>query len=254
MDRLDPKHPFKVGFASELMKNQVPATVVTPNQAMASVQDLAGEPMLFSIGNDGVLNVAMRSAQNRSGWLAYHLTDTFGKEQKAVAFAVGQLPNGQITLAVVMAPASPGEVKKTSLHLAGPFINDATITDWGSVGNAWEERKHPDGDVVITGIRIGAGTEQKARVDGLEPQFPIGIASIRGPDGPEKQWMFNADARDKKWSWVLFDLPEDATGHVMLAAGVVMGVRGAYALYDTSAGQSLEFRGLPDEIYHKSLH
>lgn len=243
-----PKRPFKISVASELMKNQVPAEVVGHKAGMVSVHDLAGEPMLFSIGNDGVLNAVMRSGGNRIGWQTFSLT-TKQKASglKVIAFAVDQLATGAIVLAAVMAPDSAGELKKSSLYrVTSPLVNDPEQTDWEAVNDQWEEcQRHPDGDVLITDISIGAGTADK---------FPIAVASVRGAGGGETQWIFNADARDAKWTWERFDLPENATGQIVLAAGRASGVRGAYALYETSAGQSLEFRGVTDEIARKSLH
>jgi hypothetical protein len=245
----------QIQFASELMKNQVPATVVTPNQAMASVADQAGEAMLFSIGNDGVLRVVLRSDDSASGWARYDLTSAIGEGQfaedsrvikgpfKAVTFAVGQLSTGKILLGVVMQSAS--EPKVYRLFIAGPFSNDATVTNWADVGKAWQKRRHPDGDVTITGLRMGAGTEDK---------FPIGVADVRGANNADEQWLFNADPRDTLWGWTPFELPTNATGKLFLTTGMIDGIRGAYALFDTSTGQCLEFTGLPSEDYHRSAH
>ena len=247
----DPKRPFKISFTSELMKNQVPATVFSPHQAMHSVYDAAGEPLLFSIGTDGVLNVVVRSTENHAGWDTFPLTPTADDQAvalQATTFAVTQLPNGLILLAVVMAPRDGVETKETSLYvLSAPLSNDASVTDWSDLQDQWVPRPHPEGKVVIAGIRLGAGTEKN---------LPLGVATARGPDAAsaEKQWMFNADGRETKWMWELFEMPLDVGGHVELATGMVQGVRGAYALYETGAGQTLVFRSLPDEIFRRSLY
>src|SRR3954447_2175882 len=84
---------------ADLMHNQAPAAVVDPQHAMSVISDQQGNPMLFSIGNDGVLYVVVRDARSTSGWKQYDLSSALGAENRVTTFTVSQGQDHRIILA-----------------------------------------------------------------------------------------------------------------------------------------------------------
>lgn len=225
--------------SSELMNNQIPALSIDPQHDMKVVHDSLGNPMLFSIGNDKVLYVILRDLASKTGWSQHDLSTAIAPDLSVTSFEVAQGTDGRLLLA--LAASQAGQTENTTLYLT-PFItNDTVLTDWSKVGRQWVARPFPTAEAAIGRILIGAVNGQSA----------LGIAAVTAA-GITEQYMFNTDAGDATWLWKKFPLPENATELLDLAVGSVNGDPGVYALYNTNAGQTLEFTSLPDPTYHKS--
>lgn len=229
----------KLTASSLLMKNQIAGSSVDPRHDMKIAEDTLGNPLIFSIGNDQVFYLIMRDVSSKTGWKQYDLSTAIAPDGEATAFEVAQGTNGRLLLALAVSPK--GKPTQSTLYIT-PFItNDPTLTDWATVGQQWVARPFPNDKVKIDNIRIGASDGQSA----------LGLAAVATENAVE-HYLFNTDAGDKTWLWRKFQLPENAVELQDLAIGTVSGDRGVYALYSTSAGQTLEFTTLPDPVYHKS--
>ena len=225
---------------ADLMHNQAPATVVDPQHAMGMVSDQQGNPMLFSIGNDGVLYVLLRDPKSTSGWKQYDLSSALGPGLRVTTFTVSQARDHRILLAAAVAPsAAPAQA---TLYLTPPITPDATLTKWKEIGKQWVARPFPGGTADITKVLIGSSDAQGTQ---------LGIAAVQ-QGGANELWRINTDATDTTWLWQPFPLPENASGPIIdLALGTVRGDWGVYALYPTRTGQTLEFSTPPDPDFHK---
>ncbi|WP_309119287.1 hypothetical protein [Paenibacillus sp.] len=226
---------------SELMVNQAAATVVDPQNMMKAVQDHAGNAILFSIGSDHSMYVIVTDASSTSGWSQYNISSGIDSNLQAQTFDVAQSADGQLLIALAMAPK--GSSDKSTLYLTPLLSNDPTLTDWSNLASKWMKRPFPNGDVKIKEIVIDSGNDSSVT--------PLGIAAVKTSDTDEHYWI-NMNASDTSWTWQKFTLPENAQNLQDMAIGIVQGDIGVYALYQTSAGQSLEFTSLPDPKYHKS--
>ncbi|MGF7048258.1 hypothetical protein J2T13_002765 [Paenibacillus sp. DS2015] len=232
---------IELTVSSELMKNQSAAHSIDPQHVMKTVQDSLGDPMIFSIGNDNVFYVILRDSASKSGWQQYNLSTAIALDMEATSFEVAQGVDGRLLLALVMSPKGKRDI--STLYLT-PFItNDTTLTDWSKVGKQWVKRPFIANDASISGIWIGACDGQSA----------LGVAAV-AIEGSIEHYVFNTNVGDNTWLWRKFPLPENAIAIKDLAIGIVYGDPGVYALYETSAGQTLEFTSLPDPIYHKSAN
>lgn len=226
---------------ADLMRNHAAATVVDPQHSMAVVSDQQGQPMLFSVGNDGVLRVLLRDDDSPSGWQHHDLSSAIGPDLRVTTFTVTQNEDHRVVLAAAL--ASTDAPLQGTLHVTPPITPDATLTRWSDIGQQWVARPFTDAPGSVTRILVGPADEQGGT---------LGVAAVQRGDVSEVH-RFNVDAGDRTWAWQPFPLPENAVGPVTdIAVGKVLGDWGVYALYSTASGQTLEFTSLPDPRYHKS--
>ncbi|HSR52661.1 MAG TPA: hypothetical protein VLV83_17710, partial [Acidobacteriota bacterium] len=53
---------------SELMKNYTATSALSGQRALRMLQDKQGNPLIFTVGGNGELNLTFRSAGSASGW------------------------------------------------------------------------------------------------------------------------------------------------------------------------------------------
>jgi hypothetical protein len=224
---------LSVSAIGELMKNQAPASIVSPQHKMKVLQDINGEPMIFTIGNDNIFYVYLRSNDSSTGWVVYDLSSSLLANSMATTFEASQGTAGNIQLAIGICPV--GQPQQGQFYITTYLSNDTTQIDWANFGNQWVARPF-NGEPNFTDIVIG----------GYDNTTPLGIAVVQN-NGSEQRFQFNTNASDSTWNWEAYKLPENATNIIEVAVGKISNRWGSYVLYDTASGRSLSFTSLPDD-------
>src|SRR5437899_2374728 len=76
--------------SAELMRNQVHVSAIPADDRLAVVQDAAGKPLIFTIGNDGSFDLIQWDDQTAGGWSVVSLSSGFTGYKTARSFAVSQ--------------------------------------------------------------------------------------------------------------------------------------------------------------------
>jgi hypothetical protein len=223
----------------ELMKNQLPATPVSPDGDIAVVQDAAGQPMIFAIGNDRSFHLLRFDAGSATGWDLIDLGRSFPGYATAATFDVSQDLKGNIT--VVAALAKPNGTT-TDLFIAS-MISNGPQTDWSQLGKQAKQVTGVDARFAATKIELGTS-------DDGSPAFVICAGALAG-----QQIYYQFDGSGAAAERLEFpeNLGSDPSNLEDVAIGYAFGQRGVYFLYKTGDGQTLECTTLatPDQ---GSLH
>lgn len=239
--RIEGIESLTVTADSEVMQNYQSALPVAANQTLAAVEDSTGNPMVFSIGGDGHLYLLMADPGGPTGWKQLDLTASVSRWGLPASFAVGQVPGGNITLAVAVSPPSGAPV----IVVAGPLSNDARQTDWTRLADYWVAVGNPQPSATLQALYLGPVDASGGY--GL-PLLAVGFSG--GAPGTPNDYLFQPGVTATGVSWKGFPFPTPTDSSVIqdYAMGAVSGLgTGVYILYENTLAQSqLVFQTLPD--------
>jgi hypothetical protein len=224
----------EVDFAvsCELMTNQLPATPLDPNTNILVAQDSLGQPLIFSIGNEGQLNL-LQFAQGAESYRLTDLLEGFTGYATAAAFDLSQDTKGRISLVVALQKKG---ATATDLFMAPMLSNDTTQTDWANFGSLCVLLQGVDANFTAGTIRLGSSDDGKAP-----------IAAIAGADGAgtdEFYYLLTDPAQPLQKK----ELPENTKSGAAVDAGFAFGQRGLFFLYPEGDSQTLECTTLADQF------
>ncbi|HSR68101.1 MAG TPA: hypothetical protein VLU25_09170 [Acidobacteriota bacterium] len=216
---------------SELMKNYTATSALSGQRALRMLQDKQGNPLIFTVGGNGELNLTFQSAGSASGWKQVGLSSSLGG--KVGAFQASQQKDGTIRLAASIYKTKEAD---QTLYLTEDLPNDPKAA-WFSGKIRWTARPFSEGTVGVNQILLGTNDDGQGA--------PLCVVSVQRGEKVE-YFTVNADVKDTSWLWNPYPLPENAVEALDMALGSVQGTRGVYGLYRTAAGSSLIFTSLPD--------
>lgn len=229
---------------AEIMQNYQTALPVAANQHLEAVQDVNGDPMIFSIGSDQRLYLIMSDPGGPTGWQQIDLTDSFAQWGAPQDFAVGQMPGGAITL-VVAAQTADGA---THLAVAGALSNDPAVIDWAALGPYWIAVGNPQPAATLDALFVGP-------VDATGgfgvPFVAVGFNGVAA-GAVDNYLLVPSVSGGLSWSAKAFPTPTDSADLRAYAMGAIadLGV-GLYMLYENLGGETmLVFRTLTNEYGH----
>ena len=232
-----------VTSSGELMKNLEAASVVDATHRIDVAQDSDGNPVIFSIGNDGEFYVIFRHTSSHTGWNKTDLSAMIGSELKATAFGIYQnaqnQQNAQNKIMLAVAVCANGGTDDCTIYMS-PYLANSPA-GWDEKTVAWKKRPFAQGKIGVSGFQVGA--------DHTGSKNPLAIAAVTR-NGQGEHWQVNSDHSNDAWSMTEFLLPENAQEILDMAIGEIEGQQGAYALYKTATGKSLEFTTLPFKAPH----
>lgn len=201
---------------------------------MVVVQDMLGNPIIFTIGTDSRLNMLIgTSGDSASGWSTINCLDSFPAYISAVAFDVVQDSKGLISLAFALRKnKAPG----VDVFFASLLSNDLTKTDFGKLSTLAPMIQGVDANFVAESIRLGSSD------DGKRP-----MCTIEGSLN-SKHLLYQLDSIDQMARKL--ELPEDITpGQQNLinhCAGFSFGQRSNFFLYNIGQTRHLIARTTAD--------
>ena len=98
---------LSVTASSSIMTNYEASKSVDAQGGVQVIEDVNGNPIIFSIGTNQHLYAIVNTASAQTGWAQYDLTSAVTDSAPVEAFAVQALPNGMF--AVVSDRAWPSE-------------------------------------------------------------------------------------------------------------------------------------------------
>ncbi|WP_394824536.1 hypothetical protein [Pendulispora albinea] len=250
--RLSKSPTLRVSAESELMKNYQGALPTSPERDLFAVHDAQLRPIVFGFGTDGRLFAIHHRDEDATGWTQVDLTPSLADLGVPVTIAAGQLPGGNIFVAVGMKDKS--DPTKTRVAIAGPLSPDLSKTDWSNLRGAW----------LYLPLVAGASTPEKIAVGPIDDGQGFGIptiaVSVKGTD-PASPTTFLARASVDSntgamgWGWIDFPTPTVKATLRDFALGAISDLGpGVYMLYDgvgepdsgTAEGTWLVFKTFPD--------
>ncbi|KAK5451905.1 hypothetical protein LTS15_007628 [Exophiala xenobiotica] len=223
-----------LSVSCELMNNSQSGMPVAPSSDMIALQDILGNPMIFTIGTDSRLNILIgTSGESVSGWSTRNCLDSFPNYTSAVAFDAIQDVNGLISLAFALRNSKTSAV---DVFFASLLSSDLTITDFGKLSTFAPLITGVDPKFVAESIRLGSSD------DGKRP-----MCTIEGSLN-SKHLLYQLDSTDQ--SAKELELPEGMTpgvgnliGH---CAGFSFGQRSNLFLYNIAQVRHLIARTTAD--------
>jgi hypothetical protein len=210
----------------ELMKNQLPASPVSPSGNIAVVQDASGQPMIFTIGTDREFHLLRFDPGSASGWSLIDLGHSFTGYATAAAFDIVQDLKGNIT--IVAALSKPGATV-TDLFVAS-MLSNGPETDWTTLG------AHAK---LVSGIDPGFATS-KIQVGSTDDGAPAFVIAAGALSGQQIYYQFDGAGAAARRLEFPENLGSDPANLEDVAIGYAFGQRGVYFLYKTGDAQTLE--------------
>lgn len=234
--------------SSELMKNYLAGQPIQASSPMEVVEDIAGEPILFWIGDgpstDGTtagpstLYAVLRTPNNGAGtgWTRVAVSPPQGGS--VTTFTTCQAPDGSVVVAAAVT-APDGSPR---LYVTRPFDADPAAITGGSVTASWLERPGAPGTVVS--LLLG---DYRERMEG-----PLLVASV-STGGTTSPYFVLTREEVKEQIWLPYHVASTWAGVLGMALGRIkiknVLHRGAYSLYqeaDQNRTTHLQFTTLPN--------
>ncbi|MFD0586510.1 hypothetical protein ACFQZE_00740 [Paenibacillus sp. GCM10027627] len=216
-----------IHISSELMKNQMPSSILEPTKNICVVQDSGGKPMIFTIGTDAKFHLLKYDEASAVGFTAIDLSEGFPEYATARTFAVSQDNSGNITVCVALSKSNEAV---TDLFIAPMISNDYSQVDW----KAFRALAKP-----IAGADKGFSAEKMIIGTSDDGQAPLVIVSghINGP-----KYYYQVDAATA--AAVKCEFPQNVNQHpdslMDMSIGYAFGQRGIFFLYKIGNSQTLE--------------
>ncbi len=239
----------KITHSSELMKNQLAATVLPARSQFEALQTGNGNALFFSISDNGRFYMSVERNDAQIGWNGINLCDGLPNfsdgKSKAKKFAVSQnMEDGTITIA--LAVSMNGE-KSDQLFIMNN-LKDKPDAEWldpgGNAARKWIPRIFEDHGNAETGLDIAYVHLSKTAEPG---NVPILIAGLRDDDSDMIQnYVVETNAARKTGIWKKFQTAEDYSQMHSLHIGKpsVSRYAGMYELYAAGDDISLTFTPL----------
>lgn len=226
-------------WSSELMQSHATGQVIdgSGNKSVVAIRDAHGEPMVFSVGDDGDLYVIVRRRGHATGWGAFDLTGKLGVLVENVA--VGQEASGAFTIVFV----SRGDHR---VYTTRALTNDAGAVDWENFHQLWKARAAKQVDEVTL---LQAGASQMRDGGGREIGPLVLLAAREG--GDQHYYQVDVDVEREPQPWKRLQLPVQANQILGVQVGKRKSGRtspgdGVYVFSRLQEVRHLHFTTIPD--------
>jgi hypothetical protein len=229
---------YQVYIQSQLMKNHVAGKVLPAQRNLGLAVDALGSAVLFSLDDQHLFEVSIRSDATTSGWaqidLGAQLPEVGGSVPAVQTFAASLGPTGSIWIAVATVPAG-GAGSRIFVSKALP--EQATLSDWQDFGAQLIERPLPEAiDVERLSLGVGVGSD------------PIPLLVLEGKDtaGEIQHYQVNPDPSDTNWAAEKIVMPENSTKCLAARPGYLQAHGlGVYTLCELATRKNLNFTPMP---------
>lgn len=232
---------INVNVNGELMKNMQKASSITPSQDIDIVQDSQGNALIFSIGEDKHLNLALPTNGSATGYKTLNLTQSIADIESVQHFDIIQNQKGQISLVFAY---QEKEKHNTLIKAAYAISNDLSKVNWETLKSFASTIEGIDEHFISEKIILGASDTGRP--------LTIIAGSIQEQ---ESYYLINNHKVTQ------LELPENVhkDNLIDLKIGYAFGQKAFYFLYNIGESQTLEATTLPDafqgsETYNYSPH
>lgn len=230
---------MKFYVSSELMKNQSRKLGFNPTNNTFVVQDDTDRPMIFSIDEDGVLNLIKFNKSTSSDWEVVALNKSFVGYEKVVEFDVIQDNAGNITLAVALKELYSTHV---DVFVSRKLSNDLGDDQWKNLYKLCKKAEDIDKDFEVEQIFLGSTDDEKDAM----------VLVAGNTSGYKYYYRCNYNTIKVEKCEYPENIKDDPKALKQISTGYVLGQKAIYFLYDIGETQTLECTTLADE-YQGSL-
>ncbi len=237
--------------SASMMTNFQPALPVSSHNAIHAVEDINGNPMIFSVGNTNELYAIISDPSEQTGWaqidLSTALIEASGDPTAIVhKFNAIDLQNG--TFALAMATKSGSDDSAVCKVFVTEALNSDPAADyWSDFEPNWVPRETPDGKTLRDVSGFVLGPSDNIAVPGV-------VAMVSGDGAHYDRYIVNADAKitdpEAIWSeWKIPGNPQRTGGgdpivDVVIGKDPAIKLWGTYALYYSGDNLELNFSTL----------
>lgn len=214
----------------ELMKNQLKASPVDPNDTILVAQDSTGHAMIFAIGSDHIFRLLKYTNGTADGYTQIDLSKSFTEYEKAISFDLSEDQSGNINLAVAFTKKGS---TATDIFVATQLSNDFSKTDWANFKSLCVKVTDVDPAFIADHVRLGVAANNTA---------PLIVAS-GNINNDEFYYQINEDNKATKLA-----LPEDVHHPTEIELGYCFGQKGKFFLYQIGETQTLECTTISDQF------
>jgi hypothetical protein len=222
---------LKLSVSTSLMTNYEPSRSVDSQQAIDVVEDVNGNPIVFSIGTANQLYAILRTADPTAAWTQVDLTSGLGAGWQVHTFRVLQTPQQAIHLAIGVTDSSGNG----HFYLTAALSNDPANAVWISDFTAqWVERISATPFTAVTHILMSGGA--------TAADAPTVVATVTLAGGASERFYVNGDTTSDLNQWVAWPIPQNASDIVDVAVGTLPGLgAGSFVLYHVGSALQLDF-------------
>ena len=218
--------------SSSIMKNYEPSRSVTASHKIRPVEDINGNPIIFSIGTNNHLFVIIRDPKSKSGWSQYDVTGFLGDGWNVEVFQTLRYDNNTFVLAVSLV-----KNQVVRMFVTKPLSTDPTSAFWSNFSPQLVERQNGLNLKSVSALKLGQGSTAGV---------PVIIADATVDGTNYDRYVVNSDPSVLTNLWSLLPLPQNAHSSdgsnpiVDTAIGKLsdLGLVGTYSLY--YVGQDLQ--------------
>lgn len=230
--------------SSSLMYNYLAATSMDATFPLASAEDQAGNPILFTVGDSDTqgagktLWIMLRDASVPTGWRRVAASPSPTRDVKA--YNVVQASSGELIVVAAVDDGAGG----SRVFVSPALTPTADGGAWDTLNSRWVER---------TGAPAGQPIQRLVMGDYSDAsQPPLLIAEVHSNAGTVSRYFVDASTSAMASAFSSWSPPQDVkTLHDVVVASVSMGghiYRGTWTLYDSNSGTlHLMFTSLLDE-------
>jgi len=212
----------------ELMKNQVKASPIEPNDNILVAQDSKGQPLIFTIGADGILRLLQFSAGSVDGFSSINLMDGFKDYDKAITFDISEDLKGRISIAFSLSLKTTGF---TDVFIAENIPNNA---DWSTFAALCKKAQGIDASFIADHIRLGT-------TDINNNAMVLATGKIN-----DNEYYYEINGTD--FTAVKMELPENVHQATEIEIGFAFGQKAKFFLYGIGDSQTLECTTIADKF------
>lgn len=218
--------PITLTGSASLMTNYEPARAVDAGHRIETLEDINGNPMIFSSGTEGALFAILRSEKIKTGWIQIDLTSVL-KIGPVECFGTQQLGDGSCALAVSLKGANGPRV-----FLATPPA-DPSEPAWAAPEKIWREVPSREVLKAVSTLTVGTNPDRTKPIviatashDGINhDRFVVAGGNSPWQSAPIPQNAHRDDGKDPILAMVIGTYPK-------------LGLAGTYTLY--YAGETLQ--------------
>jgi hypothetical protein len=226
---------IKATASCSIMTNYEPSRSVTANHKIKPIQDINGNPIVFSISTNNHLYANIRDTSSTSGWAQYDVSTFVGEGWVVDSFNTYDYGNNTYTLVMALSKNNT-----TRFFMTSALSADPSASYWKTFSTSFVERPNGLNIKKVASINIGASnvTDQ-----------PIIIAEATTDGTNFDRYVINSNPSTVDDLWVLFPLPQNAHTDdgsnpildVAIGKCKSLGLTGTYSLYYVGKDLQLTF-------------
>ncbi len=212
----------------ELMKNQLKASPIEPNDNILVAQDNNGQPLIFTIGTDGVFRLLRFTNGSADGYTSLDLLASLTDYTQAITFDLSEDIKGRVSIALALKRKDNGF---TDLFVAENLPGDF---DWTTFAASCKKVQGIDAAFTADHIRLGT-------TDINNNALILVSGSINS-----NEYYYKVNGTD--YTAVKLELPENVHQPTEIETGFAYGQKGKFFLYNIGGSQTLECTTIADKF------